>query len=69
MIPTNYRQWRHCIEVECGIALLPDYISTRLQALSEPGDEPRRFASLYGATHLDRVIGWFRRALAEMPAA
>ena len=65
MIPINYLQWRHCIEVDCGVALKPDYIGTRLTALTQAGDEPQRFARLYGDAHLQRVIGWFQRAQAE----
>lgn len=69
MIPLNYLQWRHCIEVDCGIALKPDYIAARVAALAQAGDEPLRFARLYGDEHLQRVIGWFRRALAEASSA
>lgn len=65
VIPETYAQWRHCIEVECGIPLTPDFINARLQALAQPrGEEAGRFAGLYGAAHLERVIGWFRRAAA-----
>jgi hypothetical protein len=69
VIPINYLQWRRCIEVECGIALKPDFISARVAALTQPGDEPQRFARLYGDEHLQRVIGWFRRAQSEVSTA
>lgn len=65
MIPITYPQWRHCIEVECGIALKRDFIAARVAALTQAGEEPKRFARLYGDEHLQRVIGWFRRAQAE----
>jgi hypothetical protein len=68
MIPTNYEQWRHCIEIECGIALEPDYVAQRLTVLTQPGDEPERFARLYGQAHLQHVIGWFQLAQAEVLA-
>lgn len=68
MIPINYLQWRHCIEVDCGIALKADFIAARIAALAQHGDEPQRFARLYGDAHLQRVIGWFRRAQGEASA-
>ena len=64
VIPQNYAQWRHCIEVDCGIELTPTFISARLDALTRPdSDEARRFASLYGTPHLRRVLAWFHAAL------
>lgn len=67
MIPATYAQWRHCIEVDCGIALEPQFIAARLDALARMGDEAQRFARLYGDAHLQRVIHWFRQAQAEAP--
>jgi len=67
-VPVNYLQWRHCIEVDCGIELTPPFIATRLQALaSRQTEEAKRFARLYGDAHLRHVIGWFERAQQEMP--
>jgi hypothetical protein len=66
VIPITYPQWRHCIEVDCGIALEPQFIADRVAALAQSGDEPQRFARLYGNEHLQRVIGWFRRAQSEI---
>lgn len=66
MIPVNYFQWRHCIEVDCGIALLPEFIAARIDALTQAGDEVQRFARLYGDAHLQQVIRWFQRAQAEV---
>ncbi|WP_238704527.1 hypothetical protein [Pseudomonas nabeulensis] len=30
VFPQTYEQWRHCITVECGIALTPAFIAQRL---------------------------------------
>ena len=68
MIPATYDHWRHCIEVDCGIALEPGYIQARIAALGQPGQEPSRFAKLYGDAHLQRVLGWFRRVAGEIPS-
>jgi hypothetical protein len=65
-MPADYLQWRHCIEVDCGIALEPDFIAVRMAALTHDDAEPQRFARLYGEAHLRRVIGWFQRAQADL---
>ena len=68
VIPQTYAQWHHCITVECGIALTRAFIDERLAALRGGRDDGRRFAQLYGESHLQRVPAWFeeaRRALAE----
>jgi hypothetical protein len=66
VIPRSYPQWRHCIEVDCGIALKPDFITARLAALTGTADEPQRFARLYGEAHLRNVIAWFLLAQSEL---
>lgn len=69
VIPASYREWRHCIEVACGVALAPAYIAARLSSLTAPADDAtRRFASLYGEAHLHRIFGWFEQARAEAGA-
>ncbi len=68
-IPQNYAQWRRCIEVDCGIALTPAFVQARLDALTRhESDEVRRFERLYGAAHLQHVIGWFHAAMTSLPA-
>lgn len=63
VIPQNYAEWRRCIEVDCGIALTPEFVAMRIDALTRSGsEEARRFAGLYGSDHLQRVIGWFHAA-------
>ncbi len=63
VIPQTYAQWRHCIEVECGIPLTLDYIDERLAVWRDPAqDEARRFAQLYGDDHLRHVQQWFEQA-------
>ncbi|TAG24224.1 MAG: hypothetical protein EAZ40_06395, partial [Rhodobacterales bacterium] len=63
MIPATYEQWRHCIQIDCGIELEPRYIQACQQALDGGrSDEAQRFARLYGQAHLRRVLDWFERA-------
>ncbi len=61
VIPRTYTEWRRCIEVDCGIALTPEFVAMRIEALTRNGsEEASRFARLYGSDHLQRVIGWFQ---------
>lgn len=65
-LPTTYAEWQHCITVTCKIPLSEAYIHQRLRALRDPSDRTTaRFRELYGAAHLERVIGWFEQALVE----
>ena len=63
IIPETHAEWRHCIEVDCGIALRPDYIAARLSVLRETkSQEVQRFSSLYGREHWLHTVGWFEQA-------
>jgi len=62
-IPQNYEEWRHCIIVDCGLELTPDYISERLSSLANDKDYyTQKFVKLYGKPHLTKVIEWFKQA-------
>lgn len=66
-IPRNYEQWRHCITVECGIALTPTFLSERFGGgRDERSEETLRYRRLYGDRHWAVVQGWFERALKEV---
>jgi len=62
-IPQSYEQWQHCITVECGLALTPDFIKERLAVWRDDrADETQRFRRLYGDAHWRAVTGWFEQA-------
>ena len=66
-IPETYEQWRHCITVECGIPLTPEFVAARLAAWrNEDREETTRFRRLYGDQHWQSVISWFERAESEL---
>lgn len=66
-IPATYAAWRHCIEVDCGIALTREFIDARLASLRNPRDDAtERFERLYGAQHLASVTRWFEQARADL---
>lgn len=66
-LPTNYAEWRHCITVECGIALTQAYIAQRLRALDNASDySTQRLIAVYGRRHHQAVIAWFQQAAAEL---
>lgn len=68
VLPGDYRQWRHCIEVLGGIELTPAYLGERLAILlDDEHPETINFAKLYGKEHLQRTVDWFCRAANEVP--
>jgi hypothetical protein len=68
--PATYEQWRHCIEVQCGIKLTPDFVQQRLSALRDNGDyQTQRFLEMWGEPHLDQVVAWFEQARLELEGA
>jgi len=63
IIPRTYEAWRHCIEVECGLRLTPDYIRQRIAALENPQDfHTQQFVRCWGEAHRVQVLDWFRQA-------
>jgi len=63
IIPNTYEEWRHCIVVECGLALTPQFIAARIHALQDSQDfYTQKFTSLYGKAYLEQVITWFQQA-------
>jgi len=68
MIPSTYDQWRHCITVECRLALTREYVAERLAVWNDAEcEETRRFRKLYGDAHWRRVSDWFQQAAQATP--
>lgn len=66
-IPKNFEQWMHCITVECGIPLTPEFVAQRLSIWRNmESEETIRFSRLYGDQHLKLVVGWFERVAKEL---
>ena len=66
IIPNNFAEWKHCITVECGLELTPEYIEQRIEALQTEKDHyTQQFTRLYGEQHLNRVLAWFRQTQTE----
>ncbi len=62
MIPQTFEQWQHCIVHECGIPLTKDFAKSRLDIYKESNHpETKKFVQLYGAQHLQNIIGWLSR--------
>ena len=65
--PENYEQWKHCITVDCGIPLTPEFVAQRLTVWrNEALEETARFRKLYGDGHWRAVIGWLEEAEREV---
>lgn len=62
-IPRTYDEWAHCITVDCGIPLTPDFARERIAALEDMSDHnTQRFIDRWGRAHHARTLGWFRKA-------
>ena len=62
-IPRDYAQWRHCIEVDCGLVLTPAFIRERRMELANLAHfRTRQFVDCYGERHRQRVLAWFEQA-------
>jgi len=67
VIPRTYDDWRRCIERDCGIPLTGTFVASRLADLGDANSHhTQQFVAHYGADHLERVLGFFRRASADL---
>jgi len=66
LVPDSWEQWRHCIEVDCRLALTPAFVAERRAELGDPSHfRTRQFIALYGDAHRLNVLAWFQRAAAQ----
>ncbi len=62
MIPQTFEEWKNCIINDCEINLTKDFAKKRLAVYENPTDkETVRFVKLYGKTHLENIIYWFKK--------
>lgn len=60
IIPTDFEEWRRCIEKKCGIPLTSDFAKQRLNVYRDRTlPETQRFIKLYGEEHYERIKLWF----------
>ncbi len=63
VIPQSYKEWRHCIVVDCGLELTPSFIDKRISALKDKSEyHTKQFIRLYGQQYYQQVLGWFMQA-------
>ncbi|MEM9280010.1 MAG: hypothetical protein AAGA76_15695, partial [Pseudomonadota bacterium] len=63
IIPTTYKEWEHCITVECGIPLTAEFIAERIQELQNTKDyKTKRFIDYWGKAHYGQTLAWFHEA-------
>ncbi|MEN0040454.1 MAG: hypothetical protein AAF764_03860 [Pseudomonadota bacterium] len=59
----TYEQWEHCITVECGLELTPDYVEQRIAALQDKSDfHTQKFVKTWGEKHRATVLARFQEA-------
>lgn len=62
MMPTNFDEWKNCIEVKCKIPLTKDFAASRLQIYTDHSkQETQKFIELYGTAHLNNIITWYNK--------
>ena len=62
MIPSSYQEWKHCIEVKCGIELTEKFIEERLSELQNDTNlKTVEFVNLYGIDYKNQIISWFEK--------
>lgn len=63
MTPSTYDEWRHGIDVKCGLQLTPEFVQQRLSAFHDDrAHQTQRFREMWGDEHLHQVITWFEKA-------
>ena len=63
LVPNTYKEWKHCITVDCGIPLARNFIKERIAALVDMGDfYTQKFIESWSPEHHERTLAWFRRA-------
>jgi hypothetical protein len=69
-VPKTYDDWKHCITVDCGIALTAEYVAARIDALQDESDyHTQKFVKMWGEAHRARTLAWFRQAAASLDNA
>lgn len=67
IFPRHYDAWKKCITHKCKIDLTPNYIQTRIKALSDPNSKERElFIDKYGDHWTQTVINYFKQALNQL---
>ncbi|MBK0052729.1 hypothetical protein [Stenotrophomonas sp. S39] len=67
IVPKTYQEWRHCIEIECGIPISQSFLQERIAGLANCSDHyTQQFTRLWGAAHLTQVRKWFSQAAEEL---
>lgn len=62
-IPTTYEEWEHCITVQCGIPLTPEYVAERIEAMQNTSDfQTQKFVDQWGEAHRAQTLTWFQMA-------
>lgn len=63
MLPKTFKEWQHCITVDCGIELNAAYVTERIKILSDlQHKETPKFTKHYGEAHTKQVLRWFQEA-------
>ncbi len=63
MIPNTFKEWKNCIQKDCGIKLTKAFTENRLRVYeNKRNPETQKFIQLYGESHLNNIIHWLKKA-------
>ena len=69
VVPTTYDEWEHCITVQCGIPLTPEFVDERIKAMQDKNDfHTQKFIDQWGQDHYAQTLAWFEQAKARLSA-
>jgi hypothetical protein len=60
----SYEEWRHCIEVKCGIPLTQTFVLKRIEELNDlDNKDTQEFIKLYGKPYKNQIVEWFTQSV------
>jgi hypothetical protein len=66
MIPQTFNDWKNCIIHDCKINLIKEFARQRLAVYQDASNqETQKFIELYGESHLQNIINWYRQIVAN----
>ena len=60
----SYEEWKHCIEVKCGIPLTQTFVHNRIEELNDTTNKhTAEFTKLYGEEYKQLILFWFTQSI------
>ncbi len=67
MLLQTYEEWKHCIEVKCGIPLTQIFVHKRIEELNDNDNKHTvEFTQLYGEAYKNKIVEWFNQSIPSL---